>query len=59
MSTSTEKKKLTGAQAILKVAASAGLKVCFANPGTTELSLVQALDQSPEIHPVLAVFIQL
>lgn len=56
MSTSREEKQFTGAQAILRVAASAGLKVCFANPGTTELSLVQALDQSPEIHSVLAVF---
>ena len=54
MSTSTQ--KITGAEAILNVAAAAGIKVCFANPGTTELSLVQALDKNPAIHSVLTVF---
>ncbi len=32
------------ADAILKTAYAAGVRVCFANPGTTELSLVAALD---------------
>ncbi|MGE0823055.1 MAG: acetolactate synthase large subunit [Candidatus Binatia bacterium] len=49
-------KTVTGADAILNVAAAAGIEVCFANPGTTELSLVQALDNHPTIHSVLAVF---
>jgi acetolactate synthase-1/2/3 large subunit len=53
---STNAKKITGAEAILNVAAAAGIKVCFANPGTTELSLVQALDKTPAIHSVLAIF---
>ena len=35
-----QQKMITGAEAILKVAAAAGINVCFANPGTTELSLV-------------------
>lgn len=51
-----EQHMITGAEAILNVAAAAGIQVCFANPGTTELSLVQALDRSPKIHSVLAIF---
>ena len=53
---SNNAKKITGAEAILTVAAAAGIKVCFANPGTTELSLVQALDKNPAIHSVLTIF---
>ena len=51
-----EQKMITGAEAILKVAAAADIKICFANPGTTELSLVRALDHNPSIHSVLAIF---
>jgi acetolactate synthase-1/2/3 large subunit len=56
MAAVTEKKLMTGAEAVIRTAAAAGIEVCFANPGTTELSLVQALDQCPEIRSVLAVF---
>jgi acetolactate synthase I/II/III large subunit len=56
MATTKETRMLTGAEAVLRTAAAAGIDVCFANPGTTELPLVQALDRSPEIRPVLAVF---
>ena len=42
-----------GAESLLKTAAAAGVSVCFANPGTTELPLVVALEQVPEIRPVL------
>lgn len=41
------------AQAALETAAAAGVEVCFANPGTTELPLVLALDRIPAIRPVL------
>ena len=51
-----EQNMITGAEAILNVAAAAGIRVCFANPGTTELSLVQALDRNTKIHSVLAIF---
>lgn len=51
-----EHNMITGAEAILNVAAAAGIQVCFANPGTTELSLVQALDRTTKIHSVLAIF---
>ncbi len=48
--------KITGAEAVIRTAAAAGIDVCFANPGTTELYLVEALDRCPEIRSVLAVF---
>jgi acetolactate synthase-1/2/3 large subunit len=46
---------LTGADALLRAAAAAGLDVCFANPGTTELDLVKALEGSG-VRPVLGLF---
>lgn len=52
----SEVSKLTGAEVAIQTAAAAGIDVCFANPGTTELYLVQALDRCPSIKPVLAVF---
>lgn len=56
MTTETTPKTMTGAEAVLRTAVAAGIDVCFANPGTTELSLVQALDHCPEIRSVLSVF---
>src|ERR1700712_300560 len=46
----------TGAERILDLASTAGVTTCFANPGTTELGLVQALEITPSIRPVLALF---
>jgi acetolactate synthase-1/2/3 large subunit len=34
----------------------AGVEVCFANPGTTEMGLVRALDEVPEMRAVLGLF---
>jgi len=48
--------KMTGAEAVIRTAAAAGIEACFANPGTTELFLVKALDNCPSIRSVLAVF---
>ena len=56
MTTEARAKLMTGAEAVIRTAIAAGIDVCFANPGTTELSLVQALDHCPEIRSVLAVF---
>ena len=47
---------MTGAESVLITAAHAGVEICFANPGTTELPLVAALDQLREIRPVLCLF---
>src|SRR5262245_41617743 len=44
---------MTGAEALLRTVAGHGARVCFANPGTTEMPLVAALDQVPEIRAVL------
>jgi acetolactate synthase-1/2/3 large subunit len=46
----------TGAISILETAADAGIEVCFANPGTTEMPLVAALDAVPRIRAVLSLF---
>ncbi len=45
-----------GAHLLLCAAKALGIRVCFANPGTTELALVRALDDVPEIRPVLGLF---
>lgn len=47
---------MTGADRLLRTAAAAGVDVCFANPGTTEMPLVAALDRAPEIRAVLGLF---
>lgn len=46
----------TGGQAALQTAADAGIEVCFANAGTTEIHLVEALDTSPTIRSILGLF---
>jgi acetolactate synthase I/II/III large subunit len=45
-----------GAAIILRAAASAGAEVCFANPGTTEMPFVGALDAGVGIRAVLGLF---
>lgn len=47
---------MNGAEALLRTAVTAGIEVCFANAGTTELPLVAAFETVPGIHPVLALF---
>lgn len=46
----------TGAHVLLSAAHALGARVCFANPGTTELALVSALDDVRGIRPVLGLF---
>ena len=46
----------SAAQCLLQSAADAGVSVCFANPGTTEMPLVAALDAVPDIRAVLGLF---
>ena len=47
---------MNGAEALVRTAAGAGVEVCFANPGTTEMQIVAALDAAPGLRPVLALF---
>ncbi|MEP7004693.1 MAG: acetolactate synthase large subunit [Sphingomonas bacterium] len=49
-------KRGNGAVALLKALRTGGARICFANPGTTELTLVDALAEVPEIRSVLALF---
>jgi acetolactate synthase-1/2/3 large subunit len=46
-------KETTGADALIQAAVRRGVKVCFANPGTTEMPLVAALDEVPGLRAVL------
>lgn len=46
----------TGGDAFLGALADNGVDVCFANPGTSELDLVLALDREPRIRAVSVVF---
>ena len=46
----------SGATALLQTAAASGVDVCFANPGTTEMPLVAALDAVPQVRAVLGLF---
>ncbi len=47
---------MNGAEMLLRTAAAAGVEICFANAGTTELPIVIALDAIPGIKAVLGVF---
>jgi acetolactate synthase-1/2/3 large subunit len=47
---------MNGAEILIKTAIKAGIEVCFTNPGTTELPLVEAFDSIPGIRPVLGLF---
>ncbi|HEY6795088.1 MAG TPA: acetolactate synthase large subunit [Kineosporiaceae bacterium] len=44
---------VTGAEALLLAVRDGGVDVCFANPGTTEMPLVAALDRVPGMRAVL------
>src|SRR5690606_18468527 len=48
--------RYNGADHLIANAVHNGVTVCFANPGTTELHLVAALDANPHMHTVLCTF---
>src|SRR5579863_8752337 len=47
---------MNGAESLILTALNCGVDVCFANPGTTEMPLVAALDGAPRMRSVLALF---
>ncbi len=47
---------MTGAESLIRTAAALGVEVCFANPGTTEMHLVAALDEVSGVRGVLGLF---
>lgn len=47
---------MNGAEALIETLYNAGVRVCFANPGTSEMQLVAAIDKHPEMRGVLGLF---
>jgi len=47
---------VNGAQALIRTLVGCGVDVCFANPGTSEMHFVAALDDVPEMRGVLGLF---
>jgi len=47
---------MTGAESLIMTAVKAGIEVCFANAGTTELPVVRALEKVPGVRPILCLF---
>ncbi|MGC2652040.1 MAG: acetolactate synthase large subunit, partial [Mycobacterium sp.] len=47
---------MNGAQALINTLVDGGVEVCFANPGTSEMHFVAALDTAPRMRGVLTLF---
>ena len=47
---------MNGAESLVRTLISCGVDTCFANPGTSEIHFVAALDRIPGMHCVLALF---
>lgn len=47
---------MNGAKALVETLANCGVELCLANPGTSEMHLVEGLDQVPRMRSVLALF---
>ncbi len=47
---------MNGAEAVVRTLAECGIDTCFANPGTSEMHFVAALDAVPQVRGVLCLF---
>jgi acetolactate synthase-1/2/3 large subunit len=47
---------MNGAESLIRTLLAGGVEVCFTNPGTSEIHIVAALDQIPEMRCVLGLF---
>jgi acetolactate synthase I/II/III large subunit len=47
---------MNGADAVIATLADNGVEACFANPGTSEMQFVSALDRETRVRPVLCLF---
>jgi acetolactate synthase-1/2/3 large subunit len=47
---------MNGAQSLVQTLVNCGVRVCFSNPGTSEMHFVAALDSAPEMRAVLCLF---
>jgi acetolactate synthase I/II/III large subunit len=54
--TINEGPNMNGAQALLDTLVDAGVEICFANPGTSEMHLVTAIGKSDAVRPILCLF---
>lgn len=56
MSDQDKSKDRSGAESLVQTFVESGVDVCFANPGTSEMHFVAALDGNPEMRCVLGLF---
>ena len=47
---------MNGAEALIQTLSDCGVEVCFANPGTSEMQLVAALDKQSRVRAILGLF---
>ncbi len=47
---------MNGAERLLETLVDSGVELCFANPGTSEMQLVSAIDNSEKMRAVLCLF---
>jgi len=47
---------MNGAESLIRTLVAGGIDTCFTNPGTSEMHIVAALDQRPEMRCVLGLF---
>ena len=47
---------MNGAESLVETLLGSGVEVCFANPGTSEMHFVAALDKRPEMRCILCLF---
>jgi acetolactate synthase-1/2/3 large subunit len=47
---------MNGAESLLRTLVSSGVEVCFANPGTSEMHFVSAVDRVDGMRPILGLF---
>jgi acetolactate synthase-1/2/3 large subunit len=47
---------MNGAESLVRTLLGSGVEVCFANPGTSEMHFVAALDRHPELRCILCLF---
>ena len=48
--------EVNGAESLLRTLVASGVEVCFANPGTSEMHFVSAIDRVDGMRPVLGLF---
>ena len=47
---------MNGAESLVRTLTECGVDTCFANPGTSEMHFVTALDSVPGMRPILCLF---